>query len=111
MPLPSENSDLSSKKSVVENLAYTESKSKQNPLQKTIWHWNVNGLKTMLKKDKFTDFLNLYKPSILCINETKVAPGELEMVQKHIDPFFKHSHFNCCTTRKNYSGVAIFHNE
>ena len=76
-----------------------------------IWHWNVNGLKLVLKRNTLQRFLQHYNPSILCLNETKLTASDVPSVRKQLKPFFSHMHFACCTTRKNYGGVAIFYNE
>jgi exonuclease III len=75
-----------------------------------IWHWNVNGLKTILKKNKLKVFLETYKPKILCLNETKLIESDIAAVTEQLKESFPHMHFACCKTRKNYGGVAILVN-
>jgi exonuclease III len=74
----------------------------------TIWHWNVNGLKTIMKGNKLQEFLSLYKPKILCLNETKISEPETSLAE-----YFGSSNarlqFAFCSSRKNYSGVAILY--
>ena len=70
--------------------------------QMTIWHWNINGLNRI--KKSLNQFIEFYKPDILCLNETKLSQDS------SID-HFKYQIYNNCPNRKNYSGVAILHNE
>jgi len=49
-----------------------------------IWHWNVNGLKTILKKNKLQVFLDTYKPKILCLNETKLIESDIAAVTENL---------------------------
>ena len=50
----------------------------------------------------------MYKPKLLCVNETKILSNESEQVIKHLEKYFTQSFFNCSPGRKNYAGVAIF---
>ncbi len=68
---------------------------------KHIVSWNVNGLRSILEKN-FYDFLQNYKPDILCLQETKIY----ESVCPKIDAF-KYVYFNHCEVKKGYSGTAI----
>jgi len=64
-----------------------------------------------LKRNVLQKFLSTYQPSILCLNETKLSAGDISSVRKQLKPFFSHMHFACCSTRKNYGGVAILYNQ
>lgn len=65
--------------------------------------WNVNGIRAVLKKGTFQEFLKEYDPDILCLQETKA-----EQHQKEVDlPQYK-EFWNSSQTRKGYSGTAIF---
>ncbi len=67
-----------------------------------IYSWNVNGIRAVLKKDLFYSFVAKHKPEILCIQETKAQPEQIE-----IDlPGYK-SVINSAD-RKGYSGTAIY---
>jgi exodeoxyribonuclease-3 len=68
-------------------------------------------LKTIIKKNKLQDFLSTYKPSILCLNETKLTDSDIAAVTEQLKDSFTHLHFACCKTRKNYGGVAILTNQ
>ena len=64
--------------------------------------WNVNGLRAGLKRN-FLEFLNAEKPDVLCLQETKCMPDDIE--QLWLATYG--THWNCAQ-RKGYSGTAIF---
>lgn len=64
--------------------------------------WNVNGIRAVLKKG-FLDFINDFNPDIICIQETKAHP---EQVDLDLDNY-KYKYWNSAT-KKGYSGTAIF---
>ena len=64
--------------------------------------WNVNGIRAILKKG-FREFVKKEKPDILCIQETKAHPDQVDkMLSK-----YEH-HFWNSAEKKGYSGTAIF---
>ncbi len=67
--------------------------------------WNVNGLRAVLKKN-FLGFLDDEKPDILCLQETKCAPGQVEQLW----PAHYTTYWNSAQ-KKGYSGTAIFTKE
>lgn len=66
--------------------------------------WNVNGIRAIQKKG-FLPWLENEKPDILCLQETKAHPSQLETCLK--DPPGYQSFF-ASAERKGYSGVAIY---
>jgi exodeoxyribonuclease III len=64
--------------------------------------WNVNGLRAVLKKN-FLDYLASEKPDILCLQETKCHPDDVEQLW----PAHYTAYWNCAN-KKGYSGTAIF---
>ena len=64
--------------------------------------WNVNGIRAVIKKG-FLDFINDFNPDIICIQETKAHP---EQVDLDLDNY-KFKYWNSAT-KKGYSGTAIF---
>ncbi len=64
--------------------------------------WNVNGIRSVLKKG-FLDFVEGENPDVLCVQETKALPEQVEI---KLDSF-PHHHWNSAE-RKGYSGTAIF---
>jgi exodeoxyribonuclease-3 len=64
--------------------------------------WNVNGLRAALRK-KFLDFLEAEKPDVLCLQETKCGPNDVEQLW----PATYMTYWNAAQ-KKGYSGTAIF---
>ena len=67
--------------------------------------WNVNGIRAVLKKG-FHDFINEYKPDILCLQETKAHPNQVDLNMDDL-PF---RYWNSAE-KKGYSGTSIFLNK
>lgn len=64
--------------------------------------WNVNGLRAVLKKN-FLEFLADERPDVLCLQETKCTPDDVEQLW----PAHYTTYWNCAE-KKGYSGTAIF---
>lgn len=64
--------------------------------------WNVNGLRAVLKKN-FLTYLAAENPDILCLQETKCTPDQVEPLW----PAHYTTHWNSAE-KKGYSGTAIF---
>lgn len=64
--------------------------------------WNVNGIRAVLRKN-FLDFLAEEKPDILCLQETKATPDQVEQLWPA-----KYTTLWNCAKKKGYSGTAIF---
>ena len=64
--------------------------------------WNVNGIRAAIRKG-FIDFVDEYKPDILCIQETKAHREQVELEL----PQFPYQYWNSAI-RKGYSGTAVF---
>ncbi|MCH7850575.1 MAG: exodeoxyribonuclease III [Nanoarchaeota archaeon] len=64
--------------------------------------WNVNGIRAVLKKN-FLDFVIKENPDILCIQETKAHPDQVDEIL-HDYPH----HFWNSAEKKGYSGTATF---
>ena len=67
--------------------------------------WNVNGLRAVLKKN-FLEFLAAEKPDVLCLQETKCTPDQVEQLWPASYTTFWNS-----AEKKGYSGTAIFTKE
>ena len=63
--------------------------------------WNVNGIRSVLKKG-FLDFVKKYQPDILCLQETKVSAGQVEIALKDYQQFWNYA------KKAGYSGTAVF---
>lgn len=66
-----------------------------------IYSWNVNGIRSVLKKGALQHFLTEFKPDILCLQEIKATPEQIG------DVFFDYETFFNSAEKKGYSGTAI----
>ncbi len=64
--------------------------------------WNVNGIRSVLKKN-FMEFINTEKPDVLCLQETKASPEQVELEL----PDYPFMYWNSAE-KKGYSGTAVF---
>ena len=64
--------------------------------------WNVNGIRAVVRKGTFQQFMADHQPDILCLQETKAEKG-----QAQIDLPDYHEYWNSAE-KKGYSGTAIF---
>ena len=67
-------------------------------------NWNVNGIRSIIKKDFIKD-VRLLAPDILCLQETKASVEEVRSALELL-PEYK-TFVNSCKTRKGYSGTTI----
>ncbi|MDO5132570.1 MAG: exodeoxyribonuclease III [Eubacteriales bacterium] len=64
--------------------------------------WNVNGLRACVKKGCFYEFVRQEDPDAVCLQETKLQAGQVE-----VDLPGYHQYWNYAE-KKGYSGTAIF---
>jgi len=64
--------------------------------------WNVNGLRAVLRKN-FLDYLDAEKPDVLCLQEIKAGPNDVEQLW----PVAYTTYWNTAA-KKGYAGTAIF---
>jgi exodeoxyribonuclease-3 len=64
--------------------------------------WNVNGLRSALRKN-FLEYLAEEQPDILCLQETRAGPNEVEQLW----PAHYTTYWNVAQ-KKGYAGTAIF---
>lgn len=69
-----------------------------------ILSWNVNGLRAVLKSG-FLDWLKAERPDVLCLQESRVHPGELDAAA--LEPFGYKTYWNPAQ-KKGYSGTATY---
>jgi hypothetical protein len=43
----------------------------------TIYSWNVNGIRAVIKDGSLAKFMQSHKPAVLCLNETKIDDDAL----------------------------------
>lgn len=67
-----------------------------------LYSWNVNGIRAVLNKGSFQEFIAKHDPDILCLQETKATRDQFEL-----DLPQYHEHF-FSAVKKGYSGTAIF---
>ena len=63
--------------------------------------WNVNGLRACVGKG-FTDFVAEKQPDMLCLQETKLQEGQIDL------EFLGYKSYWNYADKKGYSGTAIF---
>lgn len=67
-----------------------------------IFSWNVNGLRAVIRKGALQDFISVYDPDILCLQETKAKQGQAEIDLPEYEELWNSAE------RPGYSGTAIF---
>ena len=73
-----------------------------------ILSWNVNGIRAAQRKG-FLEWLYMESPDILCVQETKARPEQLD--ESLLKPDGYYPYWNYPREIKGYSGVAIFTKE
>lgn len=63
--------------------------------------WNVNGLRACVGKG-FGEAVNALKPDFLCLQETKLQPGQIDLSMPGYESYWNYAE------KKGYSGTAIF---
>lgn len=63
--------------------------------------WNVNGLRACMNKG-FLDFINNESPDFICLQETKLQEGQIELQLEDYHQYWNYAE------KKGYSGTAIF---
>ena len=67
-----------------------------------ILSWNVNGIRAVIKKG-FYEYMNDINPDVICIQETKANPEQVDLELNE----YKYKFWNSAE-KKGYSGTAIF---
>jgi exodeoxyribonuclease III len=63
--------------------------------------WNVNGIRAALKNG-FLEFVEAEQPDVICVQETKAQPEQLEIDLSGYKQFW------CSAEKKGYAGTAVF---
>ncbi len=71
----------------------------------TLYSWNVNGVRAARAKG-FLEWLYRESPDILCLQETKARPEQLD--EELLEPPGYHTYWNYPGEIKGFSGVATF---
>ena len=97
-------------KSNIENPSlkeYPQFPDDENKIIKII-HWNVNGIRPLLRKKELDDLIKEEDPDIICFNETKIDNELIEKLNlKNIFNKIYKSFWYCPEEKKGYSGTAI----
>ena len=64
--------------------------------------WNVNGLRACVAKNTFYPFVEEEKPDILCLQETKLQEGQIDLLLNDYHAYWNYAE------KKGYSGTALF---
>lgn len=67
-----------------------------------LYSWNVNGIRAVVKKGTFQQFIAEHQPDILCLQETKAQQGQAEIDMPGYEEYWNSAE------KKGYSGTAIF---
>jgi exodeoxyribonuclease-3 len=67
-----------------------------------LFSWNVNGIRSVIKKGDFEAFIKKYQPDVLCLQETKAKQGQAEIDLPEYEEYWNDA------DRAGYSGTAIF---
>jgi exodeoxyribonuclease-3 len=62
--------------------------------------WNVNGIRAVLKKG-FVDFVKKAQPDVLCVQETKATPDQVELNLSNYRAYWN------AAEKKGYSGTLV----
>ena len=68
----------------------------------TLYSWNVNGIRAVVRKEMLQPFIAKETPDILCLQETKAERGQAEIDLKDYVEYWNSAE------KKGYSGTAIF---
>ena len=74
-----------------------------------IYSWNVNGIRAVQKKGLLEPFMVEHQPDILCIQETKAQPDQVEADFASLLPDYHQYWYSA--EKKGYSSTAIFSKE
>lgn len=67
----------------------------------TIYSWNVNGIRAVIRKDAFVPFIKKEDPDIICLQETKAQESEADVATPAYIAYWNSA------DKKGYSGTAI----
>jgi len=67
-----------------------------------LYSWNVNGIRAVINKGSFQEFITEHNPDILCLQETKAKASQVEI---GLPDYFQYWN---SADKPGYSGTAIF---
>lgn len=72
--------------------------------------WNINGIRATMATKDLTNLITREKPDVICFGETKLS-CPIDTTSSKLDeiyPSYKYKYYSTCSTKKGYSGTAIF---
>ena len=69
--------------------------------------WNLNGIRSVIKKELFFSFINKELPDIICLQEVRATYRQFSFSDEFNEKY-QYQIFNDHQTKKGYSGTAIF---
>ena len=75
------------------------------PSSLRLFSWNINGLRAVLRKGALQQFLKDHQPDILCLQEIKCKPDQLDLFEA--DALKDYQIFWNPADRPGYSGTAV----
>jgi exodeoxyribonuclease-3 len=69
--------------------------------------WNVNGLRSIIKKECFYSFVDSQNPDVICIQESRCLPEQVQLNSSFLEKY-PFQIWNSPHVKKGYSGTAIF---
>lgn len=67
-----------------------------------LYSWNVNGIRAVINKGAFAEFIESEQPDILCLQETKAERNQVVIDLPEYEEYWNSA------DKKGYSGTAIF---
>jgi exodeoxyribonuclease-3 len=67
-----------------------------------LYSWNVNGIRAVVTKGELNKFIDKYNPDVLCMQETKAKPDQVEIDLPNYKQYWNSAE------KAGYSGTAIF---
>ncbi|KAK9169861.1 hypothetical protein Syun_002001 [Stephania yunnanensis] len=71
--------------------------------------WNVNGLKALLKADRFLGFAQKENFDVLCMQETKLQDKDVEKIKQCLIAGYENSFWTCSVSNLVILGLQSYH--
>jgi len=73
----------------------------------SLFSWNVNGLRAVLRKGNLREFIEKYEPDVLMMQETKISEQQIEE-NKLREEFAGYEQFYSFAKKPGYAGTAVW---
>lgn len=67
--------------------------------------WNVNGIRAVERKEELGKFIKKYDPDVVCFQETKAQPEQLDKIKEKYSDYEQYYH---SAEKKGYAGTGIW---